>query len=392
VLLLHNRYRSAYPSGENAVVTDEARFLEEAGCAVRLLETRSDDIAGWPLPRRACVPLGVVWSRRGYRLAAAAIRDFRPDVVHVHNTFPLLSPAVLWAARRSGAAVVQTLHNFRLLCPAGSLFHDGRVCERCLGRSQLPALVHGCYRGSRAATAPLALENELHRLAGTWLRCVDVFVAPSRFARGKYVEAGWPEARIVVKPNTAPDVRAHAAAWHGSFAYVGRLGPEKGTDLLFDAWRTAFPDGGPGLRVVGARAADAGAVAAGLRGVEFHGNVDRMRAVSLVAGARALIVPSRLYEVFPRVIVEAYALGVPVVATRVGPLPEIVEHGRTGLVVDPAGPDELAGLLLALAVSDDVARELGRGARAAYERTYSPERTTAQLLAIYERAAAREAA
>lgn len=383
VLLVHNRYRSEEPSGENAVVEDEASLLEEAGCTVGRLEVRSDEIARWPLRRRVLVPGRVIWSLEGYRLTAAAIRAFRPDVVHIHNTFPLLSPAAHWAARRSGAAVVQTLHNFRPLCVSGSLFRDGRVCEVCLGHAPLSALVHGCYRGSRAASAPLALKDCIHGALETWNRCVDVFVTPSEFARRKYVEAGWPEQKIVVKYNTAPDVSSTAAKWHGSFAYVGRFGPEKGVDVLLAAWADAFPDGGPGLRMVGADAAQAGRPGSAPRGVEFFGRVERARALALVAGSRALIVPSRVYEVFPRVIVEAYALGVPVVASRVGPLPELVEDGRTGLVVEGGETAPLVRALRALAGSDSRSRELGRGARLAYEQTYSPARTTRQLLDIY---------
>ena len=376
VLIVHNRYRSAQPSGENAVVEDEAQLLEEAGCTVRRVETHSDDIARFPLRKRALLPARVVWSRDGYRLTEDAIRDFQPDVVHFHNTFPLLSPAALWAAHRSGVGVVQTLHNFRPLCVSGSFFRDGQVCELCLGRAPLPALVHGCYRGSRAATIPLALKNTVHRSLGTWARCVDVFITPSDFARRKYVEAGWPESKIVVKPNTAPDIGSAKAQWHGSFTYVGRFGVEKGTDILLSAWAEAFPRGGPGLRMIGADADAAGEGAAEVQGVEFVGQVDRARALALVAGSRALVVPSRLYEVFPRVIVEAYALGVPVIAARIGPLPEIVEHGRTGLVFETGEAIELAQALATLARSDEAAQELGRGARLAYEHKYSPTRTT----------------
>lgn len=380
VLLLHNRYRSAHPSGENAVVEDEARLLEEAGCDVRRLELESDAVARWPLRKQALVPIRVIWSREGYRLAATTIEEFGPDVVHIHNTFPLFSPAAHWAAHNSGAGVVQTLHNFRPLCAGASFFRDGRACELCLGRSPLLALAHRCYRGSRAATLPLALKNALHELAGTWLRCVDLFVVPSEFARCKYVEAGWPESRIVVKHNTVPvsDVELLRGRWHGSFAYVGRFEPEKGSDLLLAAWADAFPEGGPGLRVIGSSA-----VAVAPRGVELYGRVDRSRALELLAGARALIVPSRLYEVFPRVIVEAYALGVPVIASRIGPLPELVEHGRTGLVFDAKEPAELAEVLRVLARSDGLSRALGAGGRHAYETTFSPARTTARLLEIY---------
>ncbi|MGH3076057.1 MAG: glycosyltransferase, partial [Gaiellales bacterium] len=159
VLVVHNRYRSAQPSGENAVVEEETALLREAGAVVELLSVESDDIAGWPAAKRLTLPARVVWSRDGARAVRRAIAGFRPDVVHAHNTFPLLSPAALRAAHGTGVRVVQTLHNFRPLCPAATFLRDGRVCEDCLGRVPIPAVVHGCYRSSRAATLPIAVKD-----------------------------------------------------------------------------------------------------------------------------------------------------------------------------------------------------------------------------------------
>jgi glycosyltransferase involved in cell wall biosynthesis len=197
------------------------------------------------------------------------------------------------------------------------------------------------------------------------------------------VEAGWPEQQLVVKYNSAPDVPEPEAPWHGSFAYVGRVGTDKGTDVLLSAWERAFPDGGPGLRIIGADARAAPPGGRALAGVEFFGHVEHAHALALLAGSRALVVPSRLYEVFPRVIVEAYALGVPVIASDIGPLPELVEHGRSGLVFAPGAADELAGALRALAASDEDALELGRRARLLYEQRFVPSKTTERLLEIY---------
>jgi glycosyltransferase involved in cell wall biosynthesis len=388
VLVVHNRYRSDRPSGENAVVDDEAHLLEQFGCRVERLEVSSDDIAGWPLYRRAMVPAGVTWSRRGKSLTADAIRRFRPEVVHFHNTFPLLSPAALWAARSSGVPVVHTLHNFRPLCAAATFFRDGHVCEECLGRRPLPALRYGCYRGSRAATAPVVGMEILHSVLDTWRRCVDVFVLPSEFARAKYVQAGWPAARLVVKYNTVPDVERRPRHRAAGFACLSRLGREKGVDLLLEAWGRAFPDGAETLRVIGS-GDDEDALrraARPLAGVEIAGRLTHAEALSVVAGARALVVPSRSYEVFPRVVVEAYALGVAVVAARLGGLAEVVEDGHTGLLFDPGSPESLRHALRRVATSPTVSTALGANARRAYEQRFSPRRTTARLLAIYRAA------
>ncbi|MBI4172881.1 MAG: glycosyltransferase, partial [Actinobacteria bacterium] len=173
VLVVHNRYRRAQPSGENVVVEEEAELLAASGCTVERLEVGSDEIATWSPARRALLPARVVWSREGRRLAREAIESFEPDVVHVHNTFPLLSPAVLRAAHASPAAVVQTLHNFRPLCADASFLRNGRVCESCLGRSPLPGVIHGCYRESVLKTLPVAAMIATHRGLGTWRRCVD---------------------------------------------------------------------------------------------------------------------------------------------------------------------------------------------------------------------------
>lgn len=391
VLLVHNRYRSSQPSGENAVVEDEARLLSEHGCAVEQLVTESDAIAGWGLRKRATLPLRVVWSREGYRLTVDSIRRFRPDVVHFHNTFPLLSPSALWAARGSGCAVVMTLHNFRPLCPAGTFFRDGHVCEECLGRWPVPAVVHGCYRESRLATGPVAAMNSVHRLLDTWLRCVDRFIVPSQFTKLKYVEAGWPEERFVVKYNTVPDPGISRTEVPAGFVCLSRLGPEKGIEILLKAWAEAFPHGEENVLIIGSGECETALKDFGedLPGVTFLSQLERAQALTRLSLARALVIPSQCYEVFPRTVVEAYSLGVPVVASRIGSLTELVDDGRTGLLFETGSRTELAHSLQTVARSSELVRVLGSGARRAYERLYHPDSTTAALLAIYDEARAR---
>jgi len=391
VLIVHNRYRSAHPSGENAVVDTEAALLEEHGCVVARLESRSDDIANWSPARRAALPGRVVWSIEGYRRTRAAVARFRPDVVHFHNTFPLLSPSALWAARQSGVGVVHTLHNFRPLCPGGSLYRDGAPCEDCLGRLPLRSLVHGCYRDSRLATAPLAAMDGVHRLLGTWTRCVDVFVTPSVFARDRYLAAGWPPEQFAVKANTVHLPVLEPASAYGHFVHTGRIAAEKGSGELLAAWAAAFPEGESTLRLVGDGLETLDPVLAQRPppGIVVLGRLEPQQALAALAGARALVVPSRLNEVFPRVIVEAYALGVPVVASRVGPLPELVQHDRTGLLFASGSTRELADHLRLLASSDETVRRLAAGARAAFDARYAPGVTTRRLLDVYERAIAR---
>jgi glycosyltransferase involved in cell wall biosynthesis len=385
VLVVHNRYRSAQPSGENAVVEEETSLLRGAGATVEVLSVESDDIASWPLAKRLTLPGRVVWSRDGARTVRRAIAGFRPDVVHFHNTFPLLSPAALRAAHGAHVRVVQTLHNFRPLCPAATFLRDGKVCEDCLGRVPIPAVVHGCYRSSRLATLPIAAKDALHSAIGTWSGAVDTYITPSEFARSRYLKAGWLPEQIVVKYNTAPDPGAPRPDYEGGFVCLSRLAPEKGIDVLLDAWARTFPDGGARLRVVGSGELDATFRdrTATLTGVELTGQLPRDAGLEILAGARALVVPSRWYEVFPRIVAEAYALGVPVIASRIGSLEEIVADGRTGLHFAPDDAADLGRALRALADDRGLAERLGEGARREYEQHLSPRATTDRLLEIY---------
>jgi glycosyltransferase involved in cell wall biosynthesis len=385
VLVVHNRYRSSMPSGENAVVDQEVDLLRDRGLDVHLLTVESDEIAGWPVRRKALLPGRVIWSRDGAHLVRTRIDDVRPDVVHFHNTFPLLSPAALRAASGTGARVVKTLHNFRPLCPEGMFFRDGRVCEDCLGRTPLPAVRHGCYRGTRRATLPLAVADAVHDRAGTWRTAVDAYITPSAFARSRYVAAGWPEDRLVVKYNTAPDTPLRREGAGRGFVCLARLGAEKGVDVLLDAWSRAFPDGGEGLAIVGSGDLEdeLRARARGMAGVEFCGRLSHADAMERLRAARAVVMPSVWYEVFPRTVVEAYAHAVPMVASRLGSLIEVVPDGESGLLFEPRDADALAGTLRRMAADDALCVRLGEGARRLYEARFAPAVTTDRLLAVY---------
>jgi len=390
VLVVHSRYRSDVPSGENEVVEDELRLLRDHGCVAELVELRSDDIPSWPLSKKIALPARVVWSSEGRRVLEQSVVRFRPDVIHIHNTFPLFSPGVFWRARAAAVGVVHTLHNFRPLCPASTLFRDGRPCEECLGRLPWPAVRFSCYRGSRLATIPVATMVGLHGRLRTWQTCVDRLIAVSAYQREKYIEAGWPGEKIRVKHNTVLQPPAPTGRPGSAFLCMSRLSAEKGVDVLLEGWRRAFSDGTPSIRLAGSgdQASRLRAEYGGLPGVVFLGQLDRVALFEELSRARAVVVPSRWYEGSPRAVVEAYAAGVPLVASRVGSLTELVEDGVTGLLAAPGDPDELAGALRRLADSDELAARLGEGARARYERSYSPDVTVRELLAIYREAIA----
>jgi glycosyltransferase involved in cell wall biosynthesis len=385
VLVVHGRYRSAQPSGENEVVDDEVKLLREHGCHVDQLELQSDEIEQWPVWKKAQLPLRVVWSRQGQKLLQDAIDRTRPDVIHIHNTFPLFSPAVFRTAQRSGAGVVHTLHNFRPFCPGGAFLREGRACEDCFGRFPLPGIRHGCYRDSRLATIPVAVMDGLHNRIGTWQKHVDRLIVVSEYEREKYIAGGWPASKIKVKYNTVfeKDLAPRQPGRH--FMSMSRIVPEKGVDVVLEGFRRAFPDGDPPLWLSagGDSASDLRAKYEGLPGIRFMGHVSRAELYEALSSALAVVVPSRCYEGFPRVVVEAYAAGVPIIASRVGSLTELVDEGVTGLQVKVGDPDDMARALKQVAESPELADRMGQGARARYDRMYSPEVTMRELFAIY---------
>ncbi len=210
IMLVHNRYRSTAPSGENRVVDTEAEALAAAGHEVIRFERHSDDIETWSRARKAALPGRVVWSAEAHRDLAARLREHRPDVVHVHNTFPLLSPAVLHACRAAGVPVVATIHNYKLACASGDFFRDGAVCHDCAGRLPGPAIRHGCYRGSRAATAPVALAMTAHRRA--WRSLVSAYIFISAAQRDLLTGLSLDPGRVFVRHNLIPARTGLAAA------------------------------------------------------------------------------------------------------------------------------------------------------------------------------------
>lgn len=388
VLMVHNRYQQ--PGGEDAVFAAEIALLRAHGHRVTPLLFDNREIPARRSPLGAArLAVGTVWSQAGAARVREAIRADRPDVVHFHNTFPLVSPAAYHAARAEGVPVVQTLHNYRLLCPSATFYRDGRVCEDCLGRAVAwPAVRHACYHGSRAETGAIAGMLATHRLLGTWARAVDVYIALSEFARGKFLAGGFPADRLVVKPNfVAPD--PGMGAHRGDFAlFVGRLSPEKGVGTLLAAWERL--DGTVPLRIAGdgPLAPQVAEAAARVPGIEWLGAQPPEAIFELLGQARALIFPSEWYEGMSRVGIEAYATGTPIIATKIGTMAEFVRHGQTGFHVRPGDPADLAATVRRAWAEPTLLRDAGAAARAEYEARYTGERNYEQLMAIYERARA----
>lgn len=375
ILFAHTAYRQR--GGEDAVVEAESSLLERAGHRVERFVLSNESLADAPALAAAA---GSLWSAEAAAAISRRIAEFVPDVIHVHNTFPAMSPSVLWAAARHQVPVVKTLHNFRLLCPQAMLLRDGRPCEDCVGTAPWRGVVRRCYRGSVGASAVAAATVTLHRWAGTWHRKVARFVALNDFCRRKFIEGGLPAARIVVKPNfvEAPAAPAGNALRAGGL-FVGRLSPEKGLDLLAEAVR-GLPAGA--VTVIGdGEHAD---LARDVFGDRFLGFRPLPEILAAMRAAAFLVVPSRWYENFPRTIVEAFASGLPVITSRHGALAEIVRDGRTGLHFTPGDAADLrAKIEWAIAHPGEMAR-MGRHARLEYDERYTPQRTLAQLETLYQ--------
>ena len=388
VLVIHERYREA--GGEDSVVAAETALLRDHGHRVETLIEDNSRIPDHPdLPGRISLAAGTIWSRRAAARVRGLVRQLRPDVVHVHNTLPLLSPAVHAAAHAEGVPTVQTLHNYRLVCPVATLFRDGHPCEDCVGRTiAWPGVLHACYRGSRAQTATVAGMLAFHRARRTWWRDVDRFIALTDFARGRLLAGGLPGERIEVKPNFVAAEDGSASGGRGTHhLFLGRLVPEKGVRTLLAALSRA--DGGVTCRFAGTGPLEGEVRAAAGEGVVPLGQLDRRSVLRELRGARALVLPSVWYEGFPVVLVEAYASGVPVIASRIGSLAELVSDGETGLLVEPGSASDLARALSWSNGHPDEMARMGANAQRRYEACYTPEVNYGQLMGVYERAISR---
>jgi glycosyltransferase involved in cell wall biosynthesis len=385
VAVIHNRYQQ--PGGEDVVFASEAELLERNGHEVVRYELDNDAIGNMG---RVALARTTVWNGAAYAELRRLFASHRPDIAHFHNTFPLVSPAGYYAARREGVAVVQTLHNFRLACPNALFYRDGHVCEDCSGKVvPWPGVLHACYRGSRAASGVTAAMLAVHRLRGTWSRMVDVYIALTAFARERFVAHGLPAERIAVKPNFVPADASPVGEHRGAFAlYAGRLVAEKGVQTMLDAWDRARLPSGFSLKVVGSGPLES------LRdvprpGVEWLGHQPAACVAALMRDAAFLVFPSEWYEGFPLTLAEAFAAGLPVIASREGAAAEIVEHGRTGRHFRSGDPADLADQLEWASTHDAEMARMGQAARAVFEAKYTAERNYTLLLDSYRAATAR---
>jgi glycosyltransferase involved in cell wall biosynthesis len=387
IIIVHNTYREA--GGEDVVFESEKRLLERAGHRVIPYVRSNMELENAPFLDQIAIAPRMLWSSKTRNEFASVIDAERPDLVHVHNTFLVISPSIYSACSERGIPVVQTLHNFRLLCPAGNFFRDGIICNECVDQSLLRSVHHGCYRNSRGATAGVALMLGIHRALNTWRASITRFITLTEFAKEKFIAAGFPADRFVVKPNFADDPRERVGP--GEYAvFIGRLVENKGVRVLLNAWKT-MPQQYP-LQIVGdspeRSALEAEARDCRLSGITFRGRLSREAVIETVKGARFVIVPSTLYEGLPMSIVESFACGTPVLCSRLGALADIVQDHVTGLHFNPGDAEDLAGKVeWAWNHSLELTR-MGRAARGKYETDYTAEKNYSLLMGIYEQALA----
>lgn len=380
ILIAHCRYKQR--GGEDVVFESEAAQLRDAGHEIDTFIADNSSINERSFVSKIVTASTTVWGVRETHRLAAHIQSFGPEIVHFHNTFPLLSPSAYYACAAASVPVVHTLHNYRTFCASGMLLRSGTICERCLGKRFYNGVRFGCYRGSRAASIPLVASQYLHWSMNSYQRKVDKFIALTNFAKQKYIEAGFLEEKIVVKPNSV----AEPLSWKrslGDYAlFVGRIAPEKGLRTLIRAWgkrsqRLIAVGDGPERMPLEEE------VGRTRLNVHFVGARTRQEVMELLSRAQCLIVPSEWYEGFPMTIVEAYSMGVPVVASRIGSLAEVVLEGKTGMLFDAGNIPQLSDLLSNTIDNWRLLEVLGAEAKRGFRQYYSPEANVKSLEHIY---------
>lgn len=393
ILLIHNYYGSQSPSGENAVFNSEMQLLREHGHQIIEYTRHSDEIRKkkWLGTLKGAV--SVPWNPFSLQHIRRVIKQEKPDVMHVHNTFPLLSPSIFYAADGTKTATVLTLHNYRLFCASAILMRDNKSCTLCLdGASVKMAIKHGCYRDSRLATLPLALSIALHRKIKTWQKQVDAFITLTEFQRKMMINAGLPFAAIYVKSHfyPVPPVPISMDCRENKVIFIGRLSSEKGVRILLDAWHFWGQDA-PDLEIIGSGPEEEQLkqqlIASGLNHkIRFLGQLSFQQTQYQLQQAKILLLPSLCFEGFPMVIREAFALGVPVVASRLGAMICLIEEQKNGILFEPGNAGDLVCVLKKVWMNQKHLTKMGEAARFTFEIRYTAKANYDMLIDIYKAA------
>ena len=379
ILSIHNNYQIR--GGEDESRELEERLLREKGHEVEVYEENNHRISTIGAVNLA---FRTVWSTESYNIVKQKLIGKACDLIHVQNYFPLISPSIYYAAKAEGVPVVQSLRNYRLLCPNALFFRDGQTCEDCMGKAiPYPGVLHSCYRDSLAASAVTATMLTVHRAMQTWKQKVDLYIALTEFARQKFIEGGLPGEKIVVKPNFVHPDPGVGQGRGGYALFVGRLSVEKGLDTLLAAWeqlKNPMP-----LKIVGEGPLERPVAEAAEKfpKVEWLGRRSMAEVHALMGEAMVLIFPSKWYETFGRVAVEAFAKGTPVIAANIGAIAELVDHGRTGLHFQPGNATDLAAKVEWVLQHQRELAQMRQEARAQFEAKYTAEENYRRVMEIY---------
>lgn len=380
ILQVHNKYQLS--GGEDVVVENERRLLESKGHEVFLLIKFNDEITRYSILKKINLISTSVWSKSAYNEIKNTIRKIKPDICHVHNYMPLVSPSVFYACSELNVPVVQTLHNYRMICANAYLFREGQVCEECIGKSLYHGVRYGCYRNSRLQTFTVARMIETHKKKDTWKNKVDAYIALSSFSKNKFIEGGLSESKIQVKPNFISNDPGFNYNAQNHYLFAGRLDVTKGIEILVNA--IVKLNGNIDISVAGD-----GTLKSEIQNnkeISYLGQLPKGQLLNQIKSAIALIFPSPLYENMPLSITEAFACGKPVIASNLGAMAELIEDGKTGLLFEPGNAEDLASKINWADEHKEEMKQMGMNARKEYEEKYTSEMNYKMLMEIYNKA------
>lgn len=387
IILIHNSHRPGSSSGDDIIFENEVYLLERNNHRVVKIISTNDEFYKTAPVKKIITILQIPWSFSSYKKVRQIIRLEKPDIIHVHNVFPLLSPSIYYAADSEGIPVIQTLHDFRFICPVAFLIRDGKICEECINTSPLRSIRYGCFKGSRLKTLPLALMIKLHQSLNTFKVRISAYICLTEFQREIFIKSGFDKKRIFVKPNFIEDTFNPSKNTVGDYViFIGRLGAEKGIKTLIEAWR-ALPD--IPLKIIGSGPESLEIKKLverfKINNVEFTGILKHYECMNMLRNSRFLIMPSICYETFGLVIIEAFSHAKPVIASKLGAMAELVKDGYTGFLFKPGDAEDLRKKVKMLFREPKNCIIMGQNARREYEEKYTPDKNYELLMAIYQK-------
>src|SRR3972149_8659182 len=389
ILFVHNFYISTAPSGEDIVFKDELELLKKKGIEVITYTKYNDEILSYRFKNKLQLPINIVWSLKSYKELKSIIKKEKPDLCHFHNIFYTISTSAYYACKDAGVPVVQTLHNYRIFCVNGLLFRNGKTCEDCIGRIPYNAFLNGCYRNSRTSSLVMAFMEYLHRIIGTWNTKIDAFIILTEFSKSKFIKASLPAEKIFVKPNFIKNNLEPHFNFKKFVLFVGRLTSEKGVMTLLKSWKK-IDSKGIVLKIIGdgslKKDIEEFIIKHKLENVKICGYLPWEEVIENIKNSMFLFFTSECYETFGKPVIEAFACGKPIIASRLGVMEEIVEDGKTGLFFEPGNPDDLALKIKWMLDNTNASIEMGKNARAEFEAKYTFEKNFEILIGIYQKA------